>query len=292
MLPIIPTFIHCSVFIYKTVEQANAGSFSGGSGFLVGVPLDGNKEKTQVYVVTCRHVLKGMQNPVIRLNLFPSHKKPPVETNRLRWIDHPDLDDLAVYPLPIDFQEEPEYDVTWVSWEYLVDSSRNAVIFPGDEVFMIGRFISHEGNGQNAPAVRFGNISMMASQPMKSQFKDDQETFLVEHRSLPGYSGSPVFVYLNPSQPRPPTWLTPWQQTGDVGMDKIGPWLLGIDWVHIHNYEPVLTQRDEKSIAVPKLWVKAHTGMAGVIPAWRLADLLTSPELKMARKKEDDCVTQ
>jgi hypothetical protein len=292
VIPIPLAYIHCSVFIYKTVEHANEGASSGGSGFLVGIPLETNKEKTQVYVVTCRHVLEGMRNPVIRLNLFPGQTKPPMETNRLRWIDHPDHDDLSVYPLPIDFQEDAEYDLTWVALNEFVDFNRSTVVFPGDEVFMVGRFISHEGKQQNAPAVRFGNISMMAGQPMKSKFKDEQQTFLVEHRSLPGYSGSPVFVFLDPSQPRPPMWMVALNRAGKINIETTGPWLLGIDWVHIHNYEPVLTERDEKALAEPRRWVKAHTGMAGVIPAWRLHDVLTSPEMQMARNKQDERITQ
>lgn len=294
MLPIIPSYIHCSVFIYKTMEHANEGALSGGSGFLVAIPLETNKERMQVYAVTCRHVLKGMRTPVIRLNLAPGHTTPPMETNCHRWINHPDDDDISVYPMPLGFEEDAEYDVTWAVLQDFVDPGRAATIYPGDEVFMVGRFFSHEGRGQNAPAVRFGNISMMASQPMRSAFKDEQQTFLVEHRSLPGYSGSPVFVYLNPSQPRPPNWLTPWQHSGNVHAERIGPWLLGIDWVHINNHEPLLT-KDKAGDMVPvsqKHWVKSHTGMAGVIPAWRLADMLSRPEFEMARKKQDERTTQ
>jgi hypothetical protein len=34
-------------------------------------------------------------------------------------------------------------------------------IFPGDEVLLPGRFISHDGRQRNKPILRFGNISML-----------------------------------------------------------------------------------------------------------------------------------
>jgi hypothetical protein len=33
-------------------------------------------------------------------------------------------------------------------------------IFPGDEVFLYGRLVTHDGQQRNKPVVRFGNISM------------------------------------------------------------------------------------------------------------------------------------
>lgn len=292
VIPIPTPYLNCAVFIYETEAHANAGTFSGGSGFFVGVPLEVNKEKTQLYVVTARHVLKDWLNPVIRLNLLSGGFK-ALPTNRARWIDHPDKDDLSVLPLPIGVEDD-EYILSCAFLKDFVDFNRSTVIFPGDEVFMVGRFFSHEGKEQNAPVVRFGNISMMASQPMQSEFKDDQQTFLVEQWSLPGYSGSPVFVFLDPSQPRPPMWMVAGNRMGKINLETTGPWLLGIDWVHIQNHAPLMEKDDlGRMVTVsPKRWVMSHTGMAGVIPSWRLADMLTSMEFQMARNKQDERITQ
>ena len=60
---------------------------------------------------------------------------------------------------------------------------------------MVGRFVSHEGKQQNSPAVRFGNIAMMQKEKIIDERGVAQESFLVEIRSLPGYSGSAVLIY-------------------------------------------------------------------------------------------------
>jgi hypothetical protein len=293
MIPIPQAYLDCAVYIYRTKADAKTGSLSGGSGFLTAIPLEINKEKHKLYVVTARHVIDKMKNPIVRLNLKAGGSE-PLETNRARWIDHPDGDDLSVYPLPIE-PDDDEYQFDGVLPDEFVDRSRNTAIFPGDEVFMVGRFFSHEGKEKNAPAVRFGNISMMAIETMEGRYNKRQETYLVEQRSLPGYSGSPVFVMLDSSQPRPPYWMAPPNRIGKLNIKRSGPWLLGIDWVHIHSYEPILkkdTTGRMVEVSSRKTWVKAHTGMAGVIPAWRLSDILMSEELKMGRRKDDERMTQ
>jgi hypothetical protein len=166
--------------------------------------------------------------------------------------------------------------------------------FPGDEVFMVGRFISYEGTQQNTPSARFGNISMMPIEPLSFEGEQAHEAFLVEQRSLPGYSGSPVFVCIDRTQPRPPLWLSPVNHPYDPR--RHGPFLLGVDSFHIHDYEPLLKDSEvdygKKEMADPKRWVRAHSGMAGVIPAWRLANLLNSPEALTLRQEADEIATQ
>jgi len=61
--------------------------------------------------------------------------------------------------------------------------------------------------------------------------------------------------------------------------------LLGVDWGHVPLYEKVV---DGRNISHPHGWrVKSNTGMAAVVPAWRLNDLLNIKELVMQREKDD-----
>jgi hypothetical protein len=41
-----------------------------------------------------------------------------------------------------------------------------------------------------------------------------------------------------------------------------------------------------------KLYVEENTGMAGVIPAWKIAEVLNIEELKIVRDKEDGEITE
>ena len=96
-----------------------------------------------------------------------------------------------------------------------------------------------------------------------------QESFLVEMHSLPGYSGSPVFVYDH--------HVRMWEQK----YMQVGIRLLGIDWCHLSTYEPVLEKDSENRFEkINGQFVRSNTGMAGVVPAWKLKELLNSEEVK------------
>jgi len=93
-----------------------------------------------------------------------------------------------------------------------------------------------------------------------------QESFLVEMRSHCGYSGSPVFLYINPGTARP------WINSDDP---KIGPqhyaktekfelFFIGIDWGHI-----------------------GKTAMAAVVPWYRVGALLNCEKLVQMRRERD-----
>ena len=53
-------------------------------------------------------------------------------------------------------------------------------IGPGDDVFIVGRFVNHEGKQQNHPTVRFGAIAQMPGEPITFPDGTHQDSFLVE----------------------------------------------------------------------------------------------------------------
>lgn len=106
-----------------------------------------------------------------------------------------------------------------------------------------------------------------------------QESFLVEARSLAGYSGSPVFVYKSAGMDL---------DTGEVKPHvSASVFLLGVDWCHLSKRDPVL-EDDKKTRVQPSKWVRQNTGMAGVIPAWKIAELLNDSEVLELRRKAAD----
>jgi len=77
------------------------------------------------------------------------------------------------------------------------DASDQIVLGYGDDIFMVGRFITFDGKQRNTPVVRFGQISMLPAEPVEVDGgRAQEEVFLVECRSIGGLSGSPVFVDL------------------------------------------------------------------------------------------------
>lgn len=263
-------FQECSIYLYPTKEAAEAGRRTGGSGCLVSInaPVEG---WSHIYAVTNSHVIKG-GCPVIRLNTTDGSKA-VLEYKQEDWFHHPDGHDLAVCPLDL---EASKYQIRFIDRDKQFithDRLRYFDIGPGDGTFMVGRFISHEGEQRNLPSLRFGNIAMMPNEPLVDSRGQKKESFLVESRSSSGYSGSPVFVHI------------PNYETRFEGHPRGVVLLLGINWGHPELYDEIL----EADGTVNRLgWqVKTNTGMAAVVPAWHLSDLLNTPELVAQREKED-----
>ncbi len=298
-------FTDCAVYIYGSLLDAQLGLHQGGSGFLVYVPFDQNPEVGHIYVVTNRHVIMKSSEPSVRLNRKDGTVE-CLETNISQWKQHPDGDDVAVFPLFFDCRDLRFWSVPIRDFitEKLIHEEDIGI---GDDTFMVGRFINHEGTQKNAPALRFGNIAMMAKETITSSNGYDQQSFLVEVRSLPGYSGSAVFMH----SPNAMNDMSARREGRDKPSDKAtefpivdpsvidtmmgfmkpkGPYLLGIDWCHIPR-EARIRSRDGEPIE-EGWYVEENTGMAGVIPAWKIRDILDNEEFKMHRKSADDRLTE
>lgn len=144
-----------------------------------------------IYVVTNHHVIVKAGDPVVRLNRRDGTVE-CLETNGSQWKQHPDGDDVAVFPVRIEFKHLRYWSVPirdFITEKLIQDED----IGIGDDTFMVGRFINHEGKQRNAPSLRFGNIAMMTKVRITSPYGIDQESLLVEVRSLPGYSG--IFTF-------------------------------------------------------------------------------------------------
>lgn len=266
------------IYLYPSVSSAENGEKLGGSGFLVGIRSEKYPNKAHNYAVTNSHVIREGAAPVIRLNTADGQVD-ILELGIDEWLHHPDGDDVAICPIDI----SPEFhQIRRVPPEMFLTKAiiKEHSIGPGDEVFFIGRFISHEGNQRNLPSVRFGNISQMPWEPIRHPTRGiDQESFLVEARSLSGYSGSPVFVVILPWSIRPDQQM--------ISSGTRGPFLLGIDWCHFPDWKQVM--QSDKQIPVPEKWyVEQNSGIAGVVPAWKLAELLDSEDLMRKRKEQEE----
>jgi hypothetical protein len=292
--------VGCSVYLYESENGAKAGHDSGGSGFLVHVPSTANPGVGYLYAVTNKHVLDNGFH-VLRLTKKAGGVD-TIRTNPQNWFPHPSGLDVKV--IPIDVGEAFKW------WSVSVDMfiSRQIIevfnIGVGDETFLVGRLVTHGGNQKNAPIARFGNVSLMADPDERIKFKGigDQEGFLVECRSLSGFSGSPVFVSTSQSYTgdavqrifkrnqkgsAEPEGTTKIEVTGFFG--GAGPWLLGIDCAHIPLWSPVF-EADKQTRT--KYWVEANTGIAFVLPAWEIRAILDDRELMRERRKEDKKIGQ
>lgn len=302
-MPQIPQhFLDCGIYLYDTKESAEDGENFGGSGCLVSVvpnPVwdpasfkNGRYHKISfllpphIYAVTNKHVVE-QGYPVIRLNTVDG-KIDVLELEEEDWIPHPEGDDLIIASIDLPPRRHNYYPIDTRSFLHRDNLSS---IGAGDDTFMVGRFINHAGKQRNTPTLRFGSIAMLPFEKIKLQGGHMQEAFLVETRSISGYSGSPVFVY-RPAQQTTVIYGSPYspymEETHSTSItDLVGqPSLLGIDCAHVLSYDKVVDAGGKP--LEHGLKVASNTGMAIVIPAWRLMDLLDTEELVTQRKQTDE----
>jgi hypothetical protein len=305
---ILDKFTDMAVYIYGSLEDADEGARFGGSGFLVAVPHETNPSDTSGYIVSNKHVVEDCDTPTIRINRKDGTKPECIVTHQDEWKTPTDGHDIAVLPLKAAWQE---LNIMPLFLELFVDREKvvSEDIGIGDDTVMVGRFISHDGKQRNTPAVRFGNIAMMDGEKIvHPRYRTEQESFLIEIRSLPGYSGSGVLIYspcaMNDmsqrrrGKNRPPitrgtgAHLAPEEAEALYALARRkGPYLLGIDFCHLQSKSEIFTGKDEmgRDIPHPYGWyVRQNSGMAAVIPAWKIHEVLKCEEFIEQRRKETE----
>ncbi len=277
-----PELLRSVCFLYHTKEEAQRGSKFGGSGFFVFVSRESPRGASDYYIVTNKHVVEDGAI-FVRLETKDG-KNDPLEIRS--WLTsktddlaiatfEPDRGNYSFYPIGIGeciYQQELPGSY-WYGSGYGV----------GDTVFMIGRFITHVGQQLNSPTVRFGNLSVSEPVPiLNDKCHQEQESLIVEARSIKGYSGSPVFIMQDP-------WMWDEQNKCVFPNPRRIP-LLGISW----GYNPVplevevMDKKTRKPKGTPMRILYPNSGLMNVVPAWKLRDFLNSPEVKMQQRQSDE----
>jgi hypothetical protein len=275
------------VYLYPSEAAAEDGEQIGGTGFLIFIPIPYVQPSPAGLhcVVTNAHVIDG-GSMVVRLNTTDGATT-TIALDGAEWFRHPDGDDIAICPIGMDptFHRFKSIHPNMFLTKQIVGMFD---IGPGDDIFVVGRFINREGRQKNIPSVRFGNIAQMPGEPLILDRGKEQECFLIEGRSIPGFSGAPVFIHISPEAPEFPEYppnlkqYEPKPSTNRPKMSfKAGPFLIGIDFCHLFNKDPVVSDASGKQ--VDDWHVRSNTGMMGVIPMWRIMDVIDSPKMKRLR---------
>ena len=278
------------IYLYTDEEAAEQGK-PGGSGFVVGEPssLTG---VVALFAVTNVHVASLC--PVIRTAGDEHGRTIPGVWDD--WKPHPENDDIAVRLIgfvPEDARNQP-FDFIPREWFVLPEHFTDAHVDedrqiprvwpfgPGDEVVMLGRFLGHDGGSSNAPSARFGHLAIGSPVAIDHPLGHTQSSFLIECRSVTGFSGSPVFMFRE-------------MDTLGAGPIPIGsethgtsglPRLLGVDWGNLDRVASTTYSVDWSS--GPDRTLGNWSGMLVAVPAWRLASLLDSPEVSRLKKDAED----
>lgn len=261
------------VFIF--IKGSGGEDEAIGTGFFVGVVDKHRKKGAFPYLVTARHVLTDRQGRYypdiyIRMNKISGGSEiirvPLSGEGALPIYKHVD-EKVDIVVLPV----RPRDDV--YQYRVLTDnmiSTREqfveAGIREGDEVFFTGLFASFFGAERNYPVVRFGRVAMLPQEriPWKGEMLS---LYMIECQSFGGNSGSPVFFYLGVARD-PLSFI--WS----------GPKFLLMGIMKGSFLEPNEVQLVDRS-RIPVSFENA--GIAAVVPAYYLHEILFSEELKRAR---------
>jgi hypothetical protein len=295
----IPDFVlKCVGFVCEVEHRDGGGVPSGdphGTGFFVSVPCEHPemmaKGACAVYFVTAKHIIDNLAKRKISLE----NRKIYFSVNKIgggkttidrvigdRWWYHPTdkTTDVAIA------QVWPSHTADLISVGLIqlgtpdILSAMNIGI--GDEVFSAGLFTPTDGAKSVIPIVRHGNIAMMPGEQIQTEL-GYADVFLVEARSLPGISGSPVFV-------RPTLDFKVQQKSGrtaDVFGAGLGAIVLGLMQAHwdvreSEKNEVFFTHDREHGV---------NMGIAMVVPAIKILETINQEELLAMRRNEEKRAT-
>lgn len=271
--------LEVAFYLYQTVEDAEAGKNTGGTGFIVGISSTVD-QYTHIYGISNWHVAINGGFSVIRLNRRDGGTD-IIDLDPGQWEKHPDGYDIAACSVTLDLDQHQVGVV--LKGSFATESIVRAwEIGPGEDVFMVGRFLDHDGGPTNKPAVRFGHISVMPS-PIKQPTGVMGDSYCIDLHSRSGYSGSPVFVYRTPG--------TNFAREGMETRERF-MYLLGVHWGQFPELWEISTKKKKEEAAEAGLitdgkYIEGVSGMTCVCPAWQILELLDIEQFAQEREVED-----
>jgi len=265
-----------SVVVFIYLEKAGK-LIPNGTGFFVGVKSPSEPTTFSVYLVTARHVLykpdttEFLDKVYVRINKKDSGSEVgmiPIkaEGNDRTVFVHTDPSvDLAVIPF---LPDQKRFDFKFLPDEIITTQAayNDLKIREGSEIFFTGLFAHYLGSDRNYPVVRFGRVALVTDEKIEWNGKL-MSLYLIEAGSYGGNSGAPVFFYLGSDR--------------EPGSLVVGPPVLKLAGVMQGTF---LDAQEIKSIETKKTPISLSSmGIAAVVPAYKLHELLFSQELKRQR---------
>lgn len=265
-----------SVVVFVFIEKEGK-LIPNGTAFFIGVKNPSKPSTYSIYLVTAKHVLYKpdtedfLENIFIRLNKKDGSsevKSLPINASgKSRNVyTHTDPSvDIAVIPcLPdqkkFDFKFLPD-DLVTTKEDYIKLKIRE-----GSDVFFTGLFTPYPGSEKNYPIVRFGRVALVTDEKIDWSGKQ-MSLYLIEASSFGGNSGSPVFFYLGSDR--------------EPGSLVVGTPLLKLAGIMQGTFQDA---QKIKVVETKKTPISLSSmGIAAVVPAYKLHELLFSDELKLQR---------
>jgi hypothetical protein len=272
--------LNAPFYLYASRKDAEEGSRFGGTGFFVAYPLPGHVplksgKPAFLYAVTNWHVAVRDGMSVMRINKLDGGID-ILEFDPSEWDFVPRGPDIAIIgPDQLGGLNETIHNITAIHLDIFLDRDDvpKLKVGAGEDVFMIGRFVDHDGAASNVPAARFGNISVMPQVMPQPTGAKHLTSYILDVHSRTGYSGSPVFVYRTVFSD-----LTAPPASIEGGPHSHFVRLLGIHWGQFPEKWEVKSrekpQNTEALIEGDERYIEGMSGMTLALPAWQLKDML------------------
>lgn len=267
----------CVAFIGPGPSSSNPTPPSRGTAFFASIM--GETGYAYGHLVTAKHVAlqNESQDLVVRMNMRAGGLDDLVIGKGRRWFFHPTDPSVDIAILP-SLPDASVYDYKMFPASLFAAGEVLAkqVIGPGDEVHIVGLLYGLAGRKRIAPIVRTGHLARMATEPVPTVL-GDTEAYLIEALSIGGFSGSPVFV--RHSVQLPDITLKSGRRTSLTGAGDL--YLLGL----VHGHWAVPPELQTNSTTDPT--DRVNSGIAIVVPATKLLEVMDHPELLALRGQRD-----
>jgi hypothetical protein len=254
-------------------------SYSG-TGFLLGVQPPDNPNKGVLYLVTNHHVATpGIEHgkpckipsASIRFNLNKPtatgelSQELPLEPSAWMFPADPSVD-LAIMLVALN-QEIFSFKLIPSTLLMSEKDAKAAQVAEGDTVIFAGLFVQFQGKVRNEPIVREGKVAMMADEPTPTTLGLSGKVYLVDAHAFGGNSGSPMLLDLGGAR------------NGNLIAGQIFK-LFGV----VSGYVQETSDLNLQAVASYAGTITANSGIATVVPAQQLLNLLDLPNVKAQRE--------
>lgn len=281
----VPDFVLKTVaFISEIIDSGATGDDydAQGTGFFAMLPADGDPNRFHHYFITAKHVILGLKRKRFALVINERHGKVrPVEVTYEKWCFHPSDASVDAAAMPFEPRQELE-SLSFQSKYFVTPESMKPAFGVGDDIFIPGLFTYAQGRARNMPIIRHGNLAMIPDEEIQVNygFAKFANVYLIEARSIGGISGSPVLIRKTVSLP------TRNFDTSETRLHGLSAefHVLGLVQGHwdikeseINNPGPV--QDKQRGV---------NMGIAVVVPAHKILEILNGPELTELRRAADE----
>jgi hypothetical protein len=278
-------------YLYRIDPQSGKRTGPHGTGFVWSRQMKADGSQSHFYGISNWHLTHDLGASIIRLNTRDGKSRyldfGPEDWHFLRGGDDLSAIDLTQAGHVTDEVGHYTEHYGYVS-QHTMDTDQISV---GEDVFMMGLFANHHGGERNIPAVRFGNIAMLAEKDalIEQPNGNKRPSHLVDMRSRTGFSGSPVILYRIPEN-----------DLSDIPGQPPPARLKVLTLLGVHCgqfYEAVEVRKSP-----PKFGEKLgdpikdgdelfiQSGMNIVVPAWRVKELLDQEVFEVARQEREEKV--